>query len=867
MTRTFTAFVCLATLAACSTKAVDTTEPARPTTARSKSLEELRRLAIAQTSRRFELAEGKLKAKTALGAELETSAGRVAFGFGKPGIGVLIGLVQAGRDGRMVDTDEESFSRGCTASESDDCIERHASEGLVEWWHNGPERLEQNLRLERAPEGSGAIRLRMAVDFAEVAVRSNGTSVDIRPVRGPALVYDSLHARDAAGTELTARFEAHGNGVDVVLAETNAAYPIAVQATVSKPPVQRSWEGKAAGGAGEVGRSVGSAGDVNGDGFDDVLVGTGETSAARLANPSYVPRVLLFFGGPEGPTRADWAVGENGSRGDSTTAVGVGDLDGDSYGDIAVFGNFGTGREAQPSTAIYLGSRGGPHKTPATILPGVIAYPLGDLDGDGKSDVGVLSMTDGSARIRFGAPGGLDTRSLDLVVASSPTCRPEEACASANARVTEMTHGDFDGDGRQDVAIGVPMAGDAEEGAVYVYMNGASGISRTPGKTMVGSLPGAHFGTSVQYARDVDGDGHGDLLIAARPDMSKASAPGASVYLFGGSPSGLQDVSAWKLAGLHGLGYRGTGPSYATVMAGIGDTDGDGFADVAIGAPQEPNGLGGTGKVLIFRGSAAGLPPTPDVVSELSDDTTPAPNRPKGILGHAVAAAGDVDGDGLADYLQAAKGLDELGLGTGPQGGLVCLNGCAGASVPADELLRRADSQCFEHPAHEGGGMLVCTSCTAADTKSCGGFAAACDEAIGGCTACDGNVGESTSSPCRDAGKPICVRTGPAAGACRSACDGNFGSDTPNACASLVPFCERTGLDSGRCVACDGDHGTGKAHACTSSHPHCVTSGPAKGLCQPLPKVGGMKQSVDAPRAGGAVTRTVRRLKSWWAKL
>lgn len=881
MNRSLTAFVCLATLAGCSSKPVETTDPARPLTTHTKTLDEARRLAASRTSRTFEVGEGSLRAKTALGGALETREGRVTFAFGKNGGGALLGLVEVGRADHMVATDEASFSLGCTASAGDDCIERRPTETLVEWWHNEPDKLEQSFRLERAPEGTGLVRLRMAVDFAEIAVHENGTGVEIRPVYGPALVYDALLVKDAAGTEVPARFEAAPNGVDIVFSDVNAAYPIVVDPTVSKKATQRSWEGKDTGAFGEFGWSVASAGDVNGDGFDDVLVGTGDVRTDRLAYPNYVSgRIFLFLGGPSGPTQASWTAGWNGFHGgEGATAIGIGDIDGDSYADIAAFGHFGNGDENQRGTSIYLGSKGGLRKSPAAFLSRQIAYPLGDLDGDGKSDVGIVSLDDATVRVRYGgAATGLDARSLDLVVPCSPACQPGATYANPqyqDPRATELTHGDFDGDGKQDIAIGVPMAGNAEEGAVYIYMNGPNGIGKTPSKVLVGSLPGAHFGTSVQYARDVDGDGHGDLLVAARPDMYTASAPGASVYLFQGAASGLQDVSAWKLGGLHGLGYRGPGLSYVTVMAGVGDVDGDGFADVAIGAPEEPNSRGGTGKVLVFRGSSTGLPATPDIVSELEDNAGGIAPRPAIFLGHAVAAAGDVDGDGFADYLQSADGYSTGGqvgrFGGTSNGGLVCLNGCAGARAPANNLFRRTDSGCVVRSAHarsaDADETRACTACTASQTQNCGFFKAACDDAIGGCAACDGNLGDATSAPCRSASKPICSLTGPNKGACRAACDGNFGAKTSNACTSVVPFCERSGPDAGRCMACDGDFGATAPHACASNRPQCVTSGPTKGLCQARPKSGGTKQSVDAPGVGGAVTRTIRRLKGWWAKL
>lgn len=455
-----------------------------------------------------------------------------------------------------------------------------------------------------------------------------------------------------------------------------------------------------------------------------------------------------------------------------------------------------------------------------------------------------------------------------LVVLAAPT----DAEPAPQSRPAEVTHGDFDGDGRQDVALGAPYAGTDEQGFVYVYLNSASGLATAPTQILKGARGGEHFGASVQSARDVDGDKIADLLVASRDDMESIRGTGRA-QLFRGTKDGLATASSWSVDGLAGLGFRGKGLTFTTVLAGLGDIDGDGYGDVAIGAPEEPNSAAGTGKVLFFRGGPAGLSTTPAFTSDVPNNSGELAGMPAIGLGRAVSAAGDVDGDGYADVLWSAPAYSTGGQlaasGTKVNGGLVCLNDCAGVRAPPTNLKDRQAWGCVIRTAHarvvENGPTSACTACTATQLQNCGYFTAACNEPLGGCTACDSNMGDGGAAPCRSPGKPICAVSGPNKGACRPPCDGSFGSKTPNACTSLVPHCETSGPESGRCTACAGNYGTGSPRACWSERPVCVASGPAKGACALAPKAGrpSAKQSMSGEGLGGFVKRAVRRAWLW----
>ena len=137
--------------------------------------------------------------------------------------------------------------------------------------------------------------------------------------------------------------------------------------------------------------------------------------------------------------------------------------------------------------------------------------------------------------------------------------------------------------------------------------------------------------------------GFRDLIVGA-PGLTQAGAtstvPG-SMYVFSGSATGLAATPSFKVSG------EITGSHLGEALAAVGDVNGDGYADVAIGARDFSCGGGPAGKIYVYLGG-------PDGFS--ADRVWTAVGSGKGGLGRAMAAAGDLNGDGYADFLAGAPG-------------------------------------------------------------------------------------------------------------------------------------------------------------------------------------------------------------------
>ncbi len=263
----------------------------------------------------------------------------------------------------------------------------------------------------------------------------------------------------------------------------------------------------------------------------------------------------------------------------------------------------------------------------------------GDVDGDGFSDliVGAYGEEPGSspeeagrAHVFSGADGSL------LYTLVSPN---EEQYGLFGWSVSGA--GDVDGDGYADVIVGAhgkdPGSSPQDAGRAYVF----SGVDGSLLYTLVSPNeegPG-RFGVSVSGVGDVDGDGHGDVIVGADLEDPGSSPSGAGrAYVF----SGADGTVLHTLVSPHeeDLGFFGR------CVSGVGDVNGDGHPDVIVGAYQESPGSSpfAAGRAYVFSGADGSLL-----------YTLASPNEQEfGYFGHFVSGAGDVDGDGRRDVIVRA---------------------------------------------------------------------------------------------------------------------------------------------------------------------------------------------------------------------
>ena len=171
-------------------------------------------------------------------------------------------------------------------------------------------------------------------------------------------------------------------------------------------------------------------------------------------------------------------------------------------------------------------------------------------------------------------------------------------------------------------------------GQVRVYLGSPSGPTGT--LTLVGDQTGAQFGASIASAGDVNGDGFADMLVGA-PSYGNGQSGEGRALLFLGASTDITSTAAWHYEPDQAEAHLGA------AVGAAGDVNGDGFADVVVGAP-------GTGSVDVFLGSAVGLSRAPDWHSVFDQYLSK--------YGTSVGRAGDVNGDGFADVIVGAPGVD-----------------------------------------------------------------------------------------------------------------------------------------------------------------------------------------------------------------
>jgi hypothetical protein len=438
------------------------------------------------------------------------------------------------------------------------------------------------------------------------------------------------------------------------------------------------------------GRSVSGAGDVNGDGVADVIVGApnADPGGDATAGEAYV----LF--GKSDATPVDLAnLGAGGFRipgvdpSDSLglSVSGAGDVNGDVLADLIVGASGATVGADIGAGETYIVFGKADAATVDLSNLGVGGFRIDGIDaGDGAGsrvsgagDVNGDGLADLIIGARGGDPGGnsgagevyvvfgqADSTAVDLADLGTRGFRIEGIAADDGAGESVSGAGDINGDGLADVVIGgFPLSSGLYAAHVVFGRTSSSTVELANlganGFRIDGSSADGWFGYSVSGAGDVNGDALADLIIGApKGQIGNVSDVGVAYVVFGKASSTPIDLAelgtgGFRIDGREILDYAG----YS--VAGAGDVNGDGLADMIVGAPR-PVFLGiGPGEAHVIFGKADAATVDLDTLAAGGFRITGADGADD--AGISVSGAGDINGDGLADVIVGAFTADPDG--------------------------------------------------------------------------------------------------------------------------------------------------------------------------------------------------------------
>jgi VCBS repeat-containing protein len=440
------------------------------------------------------------------------------------------------------------------------------------------------------------------------------------------------------------------------------------------------------------GTSLAGGLDVNGDGRADIAIGSVGLDPTGRANAG---GVHVVFGDSDLPGNITLGGTEAagfriiGARSTDQAGISVAlidDMNGDGLAEIAVgapgydisgvtnaggvFVVFGKANSTEVDLAQVANGNGGFLIRGANLSDGMgssIAN-VGDMNGDGRGDLVVGAhlanapgFDTGAAYVVFGkATGG----AVNVGAMGAQGFAITGGSANDHVGFSVAGVGDVNGDGRADVAIGARFSdlNGTDSGSAFVVFGKTSAAAvnlsslGANGFRIGGADAGDLASAALSAAGDVNGDGLADILVGASAADPSGAATGAAYVVYGKAGTAAVNLGTLGTGGFR-IGGEADADLFGGSVAAVGDVNGDGLGDFIFGAPGNDETGQDAGAVYLLFGRAGGFESF--AMAELTEGALRLTGTSVGdTLGTAVSRAGDVDGDGLMDFLVSAPLAD-----------------------------------------------------------------------------------------------------------------------------------------------------------------------------------------------------------------